>query len=71
MREKKGNAEFLIPPDSPLWDGLDEHSDLRRLPDMICDILLLARAATMDLISLKDLERHLDRFEDWLDKSQP
>jgi len=51
MREKKGNAEFLIPPDSPLWDGLG--------------------AATMDLISLKDLERHLDRFEDWLDKANP
>lgn len=68
MREKKSKPEFLIPPDSPLWDGLPEDSDLRRLPDMICDILLLARAATMDLITIKELERHLDKFEDWLDR---
>lgn len=66
MRQKKSNDEFLIPPDSPLWDGLPEDSDLRRLPDAIADILLLARAATMDLISLRDLERHLDKFEAWL-----
>lgn len=71
MRTKKSPIEFLIPPDSPLWDGLPENSDLRRLPDAIADMLLLARAATMDLISLKDLERHLDRFEDWLDKANP
>jgi len=69
MREKKSKAEFLIPPDSPIWDGLPEDSDLRRLPDKICDILLLARAATRDLISLRDLERHLDEFEDWLDRA--
>ena len=69
MREKKSKPEFLIPPDSPLWDGLPEDSDLRRLPDKICDILLLARAATRDLISLRDLERHLDEFEDWLDRA--
>jgi hypothetical protein len=68
MRPKKSETEFLIPPNSPLWDELSETSDLRRLPDAICDVLLMARAATMDLISLKDLERHLDRFEDWLDK---
>ena len=71
MRAKKSPIEFLIPPNSPLWDGLPENSDLRRLPDAIADMLLLARAATMDLISLKDLERHLDRFEDWLDKANP
>lgn len=69
MREKKSKPEFLIPPDSPIWDGLPEDSDLRRLPDKICDILLLARAATRDLISLRDLERHLDEFEDWLDRA--
>lgn len=69
MREKKSKPEFLIPPDSPIWDGLPEDSDLRRLPDRICDILLLARAATRDLISLRDLERHLDEFEDWLDRA--
>jgi len=69
MRETKSKPEYLIPPDSPLWDNLPEDHDLRKLPDMICDILLLARAATMDLISLKDLERHLDKFEDWLDKA--
>lgn len=67
MRKKKSETEFLIPPDSPLWDGLSEDSDLRKLPDAIADILLLARAATMDLISLRDLERHLDKFESWLD----
>lgn len=67
MRKETGKTEFLIPPDSPLWDGLPEDSDLRRLPDAIADILLLARAATMDLISLRDLERHLDKFESWLD----
>ena len=71
MRETKSDVKYLIPPDSPLWDNLPKDHDLRKLPDMICDILLLARAATMDLISLKDLERHLDRFEDWLDKAQP
>lgn len=69
MRKEKGEPEFLIPPDSPLWDGLSEDSDLRRLPDMICDILLLARAATQDLISLSDLERHLDQFEQWLERA--
>jgi hypothetical protein len=69
MRKKKSESEFLIPPDSPLWDGLPEDSDLRRLPDRICDILLLARAATQDLISLRDLERHLDEFEAWLEKT--
>ena len=67
MRKKAGETEILIPPDSPLWDGLPEDSDLRKLPDAIADILLLARAATMDLISLRDLERHLDKFESWLD----
>ena len=71
MRKKAGETEILIPPDSPLWDSLPKDHDLRKLPDMICDILLLARAATMDLITLKDLERHLDRFEDWLDKANP
>lgn len=70
MRKKTGETEpdYLIPPDSPLWDGLPEDSDLRRLPDAIADILLLARAATMDLITLRDLERHLDKFEAWLEK---
>lgn len=71
MREEKSRPEFLIPPDSPLWDKLPRDSDLRRLPDKICDLLLLSRAATLDLISLRDLERHLDAFEDWLDKSNP
>lgn len=68
MRQKKSESEFLIPPDSPLWDNLPMDHDLRKLPDAIADIILLARAATMDLISLKDLERHLDKFEDWLSK---
>lgn len=61
---------FSIPPDSLLWDGLPEDSSLRQLPDKLCDILLLARSATQDLISLRDLERHLERhldeFEEWL-----
>jgi len=68
MRKKTSETEFLIPPDSPLWDGLSKESELRMLPDKICDILLLARAATKDLISLRDLERHLDKFESWLEK---
>jgi hypothetical protein len=68
MRKKTGETEFLIPPDSPLWDGLPQDSDLRMLPDRICDILLLARAATMDLISLRDLEKRLDEFDAWLEK---
>lgn len=60
------DTPFSIPPDSPLWDGLPEDSSLRQLPDKLCDILLLARSATQDLISLRDLERHLDEFEEWL-----
>ena len=69
MRETKSKTEYLIPPDSPLWDDLPKDHDLRKLPDMICDIILLARAATMDLISLKDLERHIDKFEAWLENA--
>lgn len=62
---------YSIPPDSPIWDGLPEDSSLRRLPDRLCDILLLARAATQDLITLRDLERHLDEFDSWLSDSCP
>jgi len=68
VRKKASETEFLIPPDSPLWDGLPKDSELRMLPDKICDILLMSRAATMDLISLRDLERHLDKFEAWLER---